>query len=67
MPSRSEKKTTQYQLRCSEEWLERVQRAADALEMPVASYIRMVVTERMDQTGIPKDVPTKGRKPKGGE
>ncbi len=53
MPS----KDVAYQVRCSREWLDRVQSAADHLGMSAAAYIRMAVTQRMDLDGIPEPKP----------
>lgn len=50
-----------YQIRCKRDWLARVQKAAKALGLrSSADYIRMVVTQRMDQDGI--DPPKPPRK-----
>lgn len=48
------KKTVPFQIRCAPEWLRRVQEAADSLGISAASYIRMVVTQRMNQDNVPK-------------
>jgi hypothetical protein len=67
MPSGAERKDVPFQIRCAQSWLDRVQEAADALELSAAAYIRMVVTQRMDQDGVAKrdhSAPKKPRKPK---
>lgn len=54
-----------YQIRCDPDWLNRVDRAAKAIGLKKAAYIRMVVTQRMDADGVKKDDPgEKARKQK---
>lgn len=53
----SQKKAKTFQMRCEIAWLERIERAADSLGLSAAAYIRMVVTQRMNQDNIPVDDP----------
>lgn len=65
LPMTSERKDVPFQIRSTRNWLDRVERHADALGLSAAAYIRMVVTQRMDQDGEPKPAPTrKPTKPK---
>ena len=54
-----DKKTVTFQIKCDPPWLDRVKKAADSLGISAASYIRMVVSQRMDQDGIPRVKPRK--------
>ncbi len=51
-------------VRAELEWVGRVQEAAKALGLSASAYIRMVVTQRMDQDGIPRPKPISKRPPK---
>lgn len=51
--------TVMFQARHSEEFMERVKAAAERLNISAASYIRMVVTQRMDQDNVPHPKPPK--------
>jgi hypothetical protein len=53
MASDDARKTVAYQIRCEAAWIERVRDAARRLSLHPAAYIRMVVTQRMDQDNIP--------------
>ncbi len=57
LPIPMRKKTTQYQFRCTEAWLKRVESAAEARDIPVAQYIREATSARMDADGIPPEPP----------
>lgn len=46
-------KNITFQMRCPQSWLDRVSVAAEALNISNASYIRMVVTQRMDADNVP--------------
>lgn len=59
-PMASDKSDVAYQIRCTRAWIERVHSAASDLGLSAASYIRMTVSQRMDQDGVPKP----GRKPR---
>lgn len=59
-----QKKSVAYQIRCTRDWIDRVERAANALEMSAAAYIRMVTTERMNHDNVPHDDPPPRRKPR---
>ena len=47
-----------FQMRVQRSWLDRVEEAANNLGLSAASYIRMVVSQRMDTDGIPAVKPT---------
>ncbi len=46
-------KNVTFQMRCPRAWIERVTQAAEALNISAASYIRLVVTQRMDSDNVP--------------
>lgn len=64
MPSGAERKDVPFQIRCAQSWLDRVQESAEALGLSAAAYIRMVVTQRMDQDGAPKKDAAEKPKPR---
>lgn len=51
--SRSAKNTKRLDLRVPADWLDRVEEAAERKSIPVSAYIRMVISERMDQDQVP--------------
>lgn len=52
-----------YQIRCKRSWMDRVTVAAKALGLSPAAYIRMVVTQRMNDDGTPHtETPKKPKK-----
>lgn len=53
---------TMFQARHSKQFMDRLQAAAEQLNISAASYIRMVVTQRMDQDGVPGARSPKPRK-----
>lgn len=50
-----------YQVRCRRSWLDRVQKAAEAIGLSAAAYIRMTVTQRMDADQVPPSPKPKKR------
>ena len=56
------KKSAKIEVRAEPEWVDRVQRAAAALGLSASAFARMVLTQRMDQDGVPPQA--KPRKPK---
>jgi hypothetical protein len=44
-------------LRGDPEWIRRADFAARSIGLNLSSYIRMVVTQRMEQDGVPKNPP----------
>lgn len=52
-------KVIAYQVRCLQSWMDRVRVAAERWGVKPAQYIRTVVSQRMDEDGIPKPPPKK--------
>jgi hypothetical protein len=48
-----ERKDAPFQIRAARSWIARVQFAAEQLGISAAAYVRMVVTQRMNQDGVP--------------
>ncbi len=60
----SDRKDVPYQIRCTRDWIDRVEYAANRLGLSSAAFIRMVVTQRLDADGIPETPPPPKKKPK---
>lgn len=60
----SDPKIVAYQVRCSREWIDRVEFAANKLGLSAAGFIRMAITQRLDNDGVPAHPPKQKRLPK---
>ena len=49
-----ERKSTTFQIKCEPSWLDWVKVASDELGISAASYIRMVVTQRLKADAVPQ-------------